>query len=100
MVDAALSGFLLVIAWPAIGYLFAGVLVGLFFGAVPGLSGLVGIGNSDAVHLFHGTGSGTCSPVGHVRGDDHKRHHSVGAARNTGNFGLAGDDHRWLPDGG
>ena len=43
MVDAALSGFLLVIAWPAIGYLFAGVLVGLFFGAVPGLSGLVGL---------------------------------------------------------
>ena len=43
MIDAALSGFLLVIAWPAIGYLFAGVLVGLFFGAVPGLSGLVGM---------------------------------------------------------
>ena len=43
MVDAALSGFLLVIAWPAIGYLFAGVLIGLFFGATPGLSGLVGL---------------------------------------------------------
>ena len=43
MVDAALSGFLSVIAWPAVGYLFAGVLVGLFFGAVPGLSGLVGL---------------------------------------------------------
>ncbi|MYG25697.1 MAG: tripartite tricarboxylate transporter permease, partial [Boseongicola sp. SB0677_bin_26] len=43
MVDAALSGFLAVIAWPAVGYLFAGVLAGLFFGAVPGLSGLVGM---------------------------------------------------------
>ncbi len=43
MVDAALTGFLSVIAWPAIGYLFAGVLAGLFFGAVPGLSGLVGL---------------------------------------------------------
>lgn len=43
MVDAALSGFLMVIAWPAIGYLFVGVLIGLFFGAIPGLSGLVGL---------------------------------------------------------
>ena len=43
MVDAALNGFLSVIAWPAIGYLFAGVLAGLFLGAVPGLSGLVGM---------------------------------------------------------
>ena len=43
MLDAALNGFLAVIAWPAIGYLFAGVLMGLFFGAVPGLSGLVGM---------------------------------------------------------
>ena len=43
MVDAALNGLLSVVAWPAIGYLFAGVLAGLFLGAVPGLSGLVGL---------------------------------------------------------
>ena len=43
MLDAALNGFLAVIAWPAIGYLFAGVLIGLFCGAVPGLSGLAGM---------------------------------------------------------
>ena len=43
MFDAALSGLMSVIAWPAIGYLFLGVFIGLYFGAVPGLSGLVGM---------------------------------------------------------
>ena len=43
MFDAALSGLVLVVAWPAIGYLFLGVFIGLYFGAVPGLSGLVGM---------------------------------------------------------
>ena len=43
MFDAAPSGLILVIAWPAIGYLFLGVFIGLYFGAVPGLSGLVGM---------------------------------------------------------
>ncbi|MDE0176434.1 MAG: tripartite tricarboxylate transporter permease, partial [Defluviicoccus sp.] len=43
MFDAALSGLVSVIAWPAIGYLFLGVFIGLYFGAVPGLSGLVGM---------------------------------------------------------
>ena len=38
-----MNGLTLVIAWPAIGYLFLGVLLGLYFGAVPGLSGLVGM---------------------------------------------------------
>ncbi len=33
----------MVVAWPAIGYLCLGVLLGMFFGAVPGLSGLVGL---------------------------------------------------------
>ena len=43
MFDAALSGLVSVVAWPAIGYLFLGVFIGLYFGAVPGLSGLVGM---------------------------------------------------------
>ena len=43
MFDAALSGLVSVVAWPAIGYLFLGVVIGLYFGAVPGLSGLVGM---------------------------------------------------------
>ena len=43
MFDAVLTGLYAVIAWPAIGYLFLGVFIGLFFGAVPGLSGLVGM---------------------------------------------------------
>ena len=43
MFDPALSGLASVLAWPAIGYLFLGVLIGLLFGAVPGLSGLVGL---------------------------------------------------------
>ena len=43
MLEAALVGLTEVVAWPAIGYLFAGVLAGMYFGAVPGLSGLVGM---------------------------------------------------------
>ena len=33
----------MVVQWPAIGYLCLGVVLGMFFGAVPGLSGLVGM---------------------------------------------------------
>ena len=43
MFEAVLTGLYAVVAWPAIGYLFLGVFIGLFFGAVPGLSGLVGM---------------------------------------------------------
>ena len=43
MFEAVLNGLAAVAAWPAIGYLFLGVLLGLWFGAVPGLSGLVGM---------------------------------------------------------
>ncbi len=43
MFDAVLIGLYSVAAWPAIGYLFLGVFIGLYFGAVPGLSGLVGM---------------------------------------------------------
>lgn len=41
--DAVLSGLEMVLAWQTLGYLCLGVLLGLFFGAVPGLSGLVGM---------------------------------------------------------
>lgn len=43
MFDAALEGFFLVTTWPAFGYMLLGILIGMFFGAVPGLSGLVGL---------------------------------------------------------
>lgn len=43
MDNAVFEGLMLVLAWPAIGYLFLGVVIGMFFGAVPGLSGLVGL---------------------------------------------------------
>lgn len=33
----------MVMTWPALGYLGLGILLGMFFGAVPGLSGLVGM---------------------------------------------------------
>ncbi|MYG10733.1 MAG: tripartite tricarboxylate transporter permease [Rhodobacteraceae bacterium] len=42
MFDAAVSGLVQVTAWPAIGYLLFGVLIGLLLGMIPGLSGLVG----------------------------------------------------------
>ncbi|MPY70260.1 MAG: tricarboxylate transporter [Alphaproteobacteria bacterium] len=43
MFDAVIDGLLLVVQWPAAGYLLLGVMLGMFFGAVPGLSGLVGM---------------------------------------------------------
>ena len=43
MLESAWVGLTLVVQWPAIGYLLAGIFIGLFFGAVPGLSGLVGL---------------------------------------------------------
>src|SRR3546814_10500078 len=43
MLEALLDGFVLIFQWPAVGYLALGILLGLYFGAVPGLSGLVGM---------------------------------------------------------
>ena len=43
MLEQALAGLVLVLQWPAIGFLFLGVMLGLYLGAVPGLSGLVGM---------------------------------------------------------
>ncbi len=43
MFDAVLDGLVLIVQWPAVGYLGLGVIIGMFFGAVPGLSGLVGM---------------------------------------------------------
>lgn len=41
--ESALAGLAMVAVWPAIGYLGLGIVLGMFFGAVPGLSGLVGM---------------------------------------------------------
>ena len=43
MLESAYIGLVSVIAWPAFGFLIIGVLAGIYFGAVPGLSGLVGM---------------------------------------------------------
>ncbi|MEC7489236.1 MAG: tripartite tricarboxylate transporter permease [Pseudomonadota bacterium] len=43
MFEAVLGGLVSVVAWPAVGWLVLGVFIGLYFGAVPGLSGLVGM---------------------------------------------------------
>jgi putative tricarboxylic transport membrane protein len=43
MLDAALVGLISAVQWPAIGYLFLGIALGIYFGAVPGLSGLSGM---------------------------------------------------------
>ena len=43
MFDAVAAGLASVVAWPAFGWLALGVAIGLYFGAVPGLSGLVGM---------------------------------------------------------
>jgi TctA family transporter len=43
MTDAIISGLGLVFQWPAIGFLFFGVLIGIWLGAVPGLGGVIGL---------------------------------------------------------
>ncbi len=40
--DALIEGLRLVTAWPASGLMLAGVLIGLYLGAIPGLGGLIG----------------------------------------------------------
>ncbi len=39
MLDAFVTGLLLVFEWPAIGFLFLGVFIGIWLGAIPGLGG-------------------------------------------------------------
>ncbi|MEZ2127822.1 MULTISPECIES: tripartite tricarboxylate transporter permease [unclassified Sinorhizobium] len=39
--DAVMQGLGLVLAWPAIGFLFLGTVIGLYVGAVPGIGALV-----------------------------------------------------------
>ena len=43
MLESALAGLTAAVAWPAVGYLFLGIALGIYFGAVPGLSGLTGM---------------------------------------------------------
>jgi putative tricarboxylic transport membrane protein len=43
MIDAMWTGLVLVFQWPALGYLFLGVFIGMWMGAVPGLGGVVGL---------------------------------------------------------
>jgi len=43
MLDSILTGLVLVFQWPAIGFLFLGVLIGIWLGAVPGLGGVIGL---------------------------------------------------------
>ena len=43
MFDAFIIGLMLVFEWPAIGFLMLGVFIGIWFGAVPGLGGVIGL---------------------------------------------------------
>lgn len=43
MLEAAIDGLLLVLQWPAIGYMLVGILVGLYVGAVPGLGSILAL---------------------------------------------------------
>ena len=43
MFEAFWTGLVLVFQWPAIGYLFLGVVLGIWLGAVPGLGGIIGL---------------------------------------------------------
>ncbi len=41
--DALVTGLMSVLAWPAIGFMVLGVLIGIWLGAVPGLGGIIGL---------------------------------------------------------
>lgn len=43
MFEAFITGLSLVFEWPAIGFLMLGVFIGIWFGAVPGLGGVIGL---------------------------------------------------------
>ena len=43
MFDAFFQGLLLVLHWPTIGFLFLGMILGIWLGAVPGLGGILGM---------------------------------------------------------
>ena len=43
MLDSAVAGSIAAVPWPAVGYLLLGIALGIYFGAVPGLSGLTGM---------------------------------------------------------
>ncbi|MDP6174061.1 MAG: tripartite tricarboxylate transporter permease, partial [Rhodospirillales bacterium] len=43
MFEAFITGFFLVFEWPAFGFLCAGILLGVWLGAVPGLGGIIGL---------------------------------------------------------
>ena len=43
MIEAVLDGLLMVVHWPAIGFLGLGTLIGMWLGAVPGLGGIIGL---------------------------------------------------------
>lgn len=43
MLEQALAGAAQLLVWPAIGFLFLGILIGIVFGVIPGLSGLNGM---------------------------------------------------------
>ena len=43
MLEPFFEGLVLVLQWPALGYLLGGVLLGLWLGAVPGLGGIIGL---------------------------------------------------------
>ena len=41
--NALVIGLTSVLAWPAIGFMVLGVLIGIWLGAVPGLGGILGL---------------------------------------------------------
>lgn len=43
MFEAFIKGLVLVFQWPAFGFLFLGVLLGIWLGAVPGMGGIIGL---------------------------------------------------------
>jgi putative tricarboxylic transport membrane protein len=43
MFEALFSGLILIFQWPAFGYILLGIIIGIWFGAVPGLGGVTGL---------------------------------------------------------
>lgn len=43
MIEALIAGLIQIFQWPAFGYLLIGIVIGIWFGAVPGLGGVTGL---------------------------------------------------------
>ena len=74
MLEAFVSGFWQVVAWPAFGYMLVGIFIGFWVGLLPGIGGLSTLALMLPVLLFNQRPDfRVCLSPGHARGHRHDR---------------------------